>query len=106
MATMTELKGHGGSRIRWDGERLTIEATSDMGRVALFGKDGADGQDRIVLARDQIEHVEYKPGHAMVSNGILKVKAAGRDRPFQIHFLRKYRREFADVARALGADVA
>lgn len=103
MSTMTELKGHGGSRIRWDGERLTIEATSTAARVALFGKDGADGQDRVMLGRDDIDQVVYKPGTAMVTNGILKVTAGAKT--YQVHFSRKYRREFADVARELGADV-
>lgn len=105
MTAMTELKGYGGSAISWDGTTLTIRATNGRGRVALFGKDGADGQDELHLTRSQIDRVEYKPGTAMITNGILKVKPVGQDRPIQIHFLRKHRKEFAGVARDLGADV-
>lgn len=100
---MTELKGYGGSAVEWDGTKLIIRATNGRGRVALFGQAGAAGQDKIELTRDQVENVEYKPGTAMITNGIMKVKIVDQKRPIQIHFLRKYRKEFADLARDLGA---
>lgn len=99
---MTELKGYGGSAVSWDGTTLTITATNGAGRIALFGEDGKNGLDHVTLTKDQLEQVRYKPG-SIVANGLLEVTADGRT--MKVHFLRKQRDGFAELARELGAEV-
>ena len=98
-----DLKGYGGSRIDWDGTTLTITATNGAGRIGLFGEDGKNGLDHVTLTRDQIDQVIYKPGKAVLTNGLFEVQAGGRK--MKVHFLRKHKDEFAKLAADLGATV-
>lgn len=99
---MAELKGYGGSAVSWDGSTLTITATNGAGRIALFGEDGKNGLDHVTLTRDQVQQVRYKPG-SMLANGLLEVTGDGRT--MKVHFLRKQRDKFAELAKELGAEV-
>lgn len=78
MTAMTELKGYG-SRIDWDGEKLTIS-----------------GRGAATLARSDVAGVELTPPR-MMTNGSLTIHANDGN-SYKVNFLKKHQAEFEQLA--------
>lgn len=84
--------------VQWDGTTLTVHGKNKASRIALAGEDHARD---VVLTRDQMAKVTYKPA-SMVVNGNLIIETTLGKR-HQLHFRRKQRAGFEALARELEA---
>jgi hypothetical protein len=81
----------------WDGQTLTARGTNKMGQVALRGEDHWEGD--VVVARSDMASIKLKPA-SPIFNGNLVIHTTG-GKKYQLHFRRKSRAEFTELARLL-----
>ena len=87
--------------VTWYGNTLVVHGKNKAARVALAGEGHGDGD--VVIPRYEIDHVTFKDANALV-NGNLTVHTTG-GRKYQLHFRRKQRDDFRELAKQLGVVV-
>lgn len=87
--------------VEYDGDTLVANGTTKAAQVALRGQQRNDGP--VVIARDDIGRVEWKPATALV-NGRLTVHTVAGNR-YVLHFRRKQAPDFTELATQLGVNV-
>lgn len=85
-------------RVSFDGTTLTAEGKNKAAQIALRGQERNEGP--VVVPVDQIERVEFKPANPMVNGRVTVHTTDGRK--YLLHFRRKDREAFGELARALG----
>lgn len=88
-------------RVSFDGDVLTAEGTNKAAQVALRGQDRLEGP--VVVPVAQVERVEHKAANPMANGRVTVHTTDGRK--YVLHFRRKDREAFAQLAVALGATV-
>lgn len=94
---MTEFEGYM-IRAKWDGNLLHVHGTTKPARMALNGKDHADD---VILSREQITDVKFKPAGVLINGRIVIWSVEGRK--YLLHFRRKQQEGMTQLARELGA---
>lgn len=84
--------------VQWDGATLRVHGKNKAARIALAGED--HDQD-VEVARDEIASVGFRNA-SMLVNGRVDVRTLDGKR-YQLHFRRKNRDAFAQLAQDLGA---
>ena len=107
MRTMATVPGYG-ITVTYDETTLTVEGNNKAARMALADPrsipDKATLDAPVVIPRDQIADVKWKPGN-MLANGRLTVTTT-TGRVVKLHFRGKQQAAAADLAGALGARVS
>lgn len=98
---MMEVNGYM-NKVQWDGYTLRAKGTTKAARVALLGPQHADGE--LVLTRDQIADVQYRRAGMMINGRVTLQDTGGRR--YILHFRRKQRDGFDQLARELGVSTA
>jgi hypothetical protein len=80
----------------WDGETLRVHAHNKAASVALQGKNR--GED-VVVTRDHIAAVAFKPAGALVNGKVTVTTVQGA--AYQLHFRRKQQPGMDELAVAL-----
>jgi hypothetical protein len=85
--------------VQYDGETLRVHGKNKAARVALAGEDHATD---VIVPRVAIAQVKFKDANPLVNGNLIVTTNEGRR--YQLHFRRKQRDDFRELAKALGAD--
>lgn len=88
--------------VEYDGQTLTAEGTNKQAQIALRGQERKLGP--VVLDLSEIASVEFKQASPVINGNVIVHAADGKK--YQLHFRRKSREQFAELARVLQEDLA